>query len=107
METNGYFSFGQGLGAFDPVTSIVSSPLVAPYWVDNDLRNGGTASYEVHTTGSPVLEQVSSFIQTTEDDDFEGSWMILAEWRDVPLHDFFSSILGTERNPEVTRICTI
>jgi len=64
--------------------------VVAPYWSDNDIRQEGSVSYEVfqlRTTGAygdEVLDDVSSYIRERNmSSNFQGSFMILAEWTDV------------------------
>ena len=43
----------------------------------------GAVWYEVHTTGSPLLQQVNSFISSHEEISFGGTWMLVAEWNEV------------------------
>jgi len=64
--------------------------VVAPYWSDNDIRQEGIVSYEVfqlHATGSygdRLLDDVSSYIRERNvSSNFQGSFMIMAEWKDV------------------------
>jgi len=64
--------------------------VVAPYWTDNDIRKEGYVSYEVFQLqvtggyGDQLLDSVSSVIRERNVSlDFKGSFMILAEWRDV------------------------
>jgi len=64
--------------------------VVAPYWIDNDIRREGNVSYEVFQLqatgayGDQLLDVVSRLIRECNmSSDFKGSFMILAEWRDV------------------------
>jgi len=64
--------------------------VVAPYWSDNDIRREGNVSYEVFQLqatgayGDQLLNNVSSYIRERGmSSDFEGSFMILAEWEGV------------------------
>ncbi len=67
-----------------------SSPLdylVAPFWANVDISNRvGDVSYEVHSSDiSPeYINIVSSFISQQEQVQFNGRWMLLAEWNSVP-----------------------
>lgn len=98
VETNGYFSFDNGFGEYDPYAIVPRNrtlnpdlpferhpPIVAPYWLDNDLTLGGNATYEVHTSTSRHMEQVSNFISNKENELFSGVWMLVAQWTDIPL----------------------
>ncbi len=49
----------------------------------------GQVSYEVHSTrdagGSPSrLARVSEYLREKVNESFEGDWMLIGEWRDVP-----------------------
>ena len=60
--------------------------MVAPFWASNDISSRtGSISYEVHNSASSgsYLEQVSSFVSRSQEVQFEGTWMIVTEWRDV------------------------
>ena len=64
-----------------------SASFVAPYWVDNDPSSGGIISYEVHTASNPLLSQVSQYVSNNRGSQFCGTWMLVADWRDVPVFD--------------------
>ena len=70
---------------FEPeLFPIDSLYLVAPFWADVDIQGGvGDISYQVYSTGSPLLDTVNAFISDERDFDFNGSWMLLAEWNGV------------------------
>ena len=58
--------------------------LVAPFWADINIEGGmGNISYQVYSTGSPLLDTVNTFISDERDFNFNGRWMLLAEWNDV------------------------
>ena len=61
-----------------------TTPFIAPFWVDNDPSVRGNVSYEVHTTGSPLLNRVSDYISSNQGVQFRGTWMMVAFWWDVP-----------------------
>ena len=70
------------------------NPFIAPYWIDSDPSQGGFVSYEVFQENNEQLSEVNSFISQAESVEFSGSWMIVAQWDDVP-------VLGT--NETVSR----
>ena len=63
--------------------------VVAPYWDDVDIRIAGTISYEVHSRrgnnpgSNQLLDEVSSFVEDSIGQSFQGSWMLVAEWKEV------------------------
>ncbi len=69
---------------------------VAPFWADIDISSGGEIRYEVHTSASNTsfLATVSSFITAETESVFMGEWMLVAEWREVPLIDFVSAAVS-------------
>jgi fibulin 1/2 len=58
---------------------------VAPFWSDNDIRTYGSVCYEVfdQSSDSLIIEDVSEYISDQTGSDFEGTWMLLAEWNEV------------------------
>ena len=95
VGTNGYFSFGQGLTIAQPLL-YPNGPAftVAPFWADNDIREEGEISYEVHSSGSPLISEVNSFIRSRQGVEFAGTWMVIAEWFQV--HEYPYSVLFPE-----------
>ena len=86
---NGYISFGNPETSFNPSLFPGTSdtqPGVAPFWVDHDVRDGGSISYEIHTntTSAALLSQVNQFIRNQQQNMFAGIWMLVAEWDSVP-----------------------
>ena len=57
--------------------------VVSPFWADNDIRLAGEVSYEVHSGADSLLNGVSTFIRSYEENEFIGTWMLLAEWNQV------------------------
>ena len=62
--------------------------VVAPYWADHDIRREGEVCYETFhrgrsTTENSVLDRVSRYLRMNTMSDFSGTFMILAEWRNV------------------------
>ena len=64
--------------------------LVAPFWADVDIEKGvGNISYQVYSTGSPLLDIVNIIISDEENINFIGHWMLVAEWDSVS--EYFES----------------
>ena len=64
-----------------------SEYLVAPFWDDVDISGGvGDISYQVYSTGSPLLDTVNTIISDEENINFIGHWMLVAEWDGVPAY---------------------
>ena len=89
VGTNGYFSFDKVFTDYTPYEFPGSSKvsLVSPFFSDIDTSYGtGIIRYEVHTLSqSPtVLAEVSRIINEHTGEAFAGSWLLLAEWRNVP-----------------------
>lgn len=90
VETNGFFSFGErptmseSPSLFNGTNN--SGYRVAPYWSDIDTSTGGRVSYEIHTnkTSLILMNKVSKYIREREQNTFSGTWMLLAEWNNVP-----------------------
>ena len=64
-----------------------SSYLVAPFWAQNDISHRvGHVAYEVHDTenSETYLSLVSAYISGHQQVQFDGTWMLLAEWNSVP-----------------------
>ncbi|XP_065884099.1 mucin-like protein isoform X2 [Dysidea avara] len=62
--------------------------VVAPYWSDNDIRREGEVSYEIFEKGRSsyddvLLDRVNTYLTANMMTNFSGTFMILAEWRDV------------------------
>ncbi len=69
--------------------SIAHHSFVAPFWADVNIDNTdvvGEVSYEAHdsSTGGDLLDEVSSFVSEEEGVQFSGTWMLVAEWSNVP-----------------------
>ena len=61
---------------------------MAPYWSDNDIRREGEVSYEIFEKGRSsyddvLLDRVNTYLTANMMTNFSGTFMILAEWRDV------------------------
>jgi len=61
---------------------------VAPYWSDHDIRREGEVSYEIFekgrsSYGDMLLDRVNTYLAANVMTNFTGTFMILAEWKDV------------------------
>ena len=91
VSTNGYFAFDQALTIHVPYLFPGSGlySLVAPFFTDIDISRGvGQIRYEIHTTATSeyLLSNVSTLINEHMGMEFNGEWLLIAEWRDVPAY---------------------
>ena len=89
VGTNGYISFDKVFTDYTifefPGSEEVT--LVAPFFSDIDISKGtGNIKYEVHTlrNSEAVFSDINTIINEYMDADFSGSWLLLAEWKNVP-----------------------
>ena len=90
MTSNGYFSYGRESHLYNPVLfpeSVFYNNLVAPFWANYDLRKYGVISYEVHSTMTGLISIVNNYIQEEKDEDFVGTWMMVATFSELSLQD--------------------
>ena len=85
-------SFSEPIYSVITISFPVGAPgayVVAPYWDDVDLRHAGTVSYEIHSMrgnnpgSNQLLDEVSGFVENSTGQSFQGSWMLVAEWKEV------------------------
>ena len=101
VSTNGIISFGRPFSSHSPHlfpgTSFYNY-LVAPFWTDTDITEGvGEVSYLVYDKSqSESLSWVSTYISQQQQISFTGTWMLVAEWRDVPEYLGDTSIVSDE-----------
>lgn len=69
---------------------------MAPFWADNDLRPSGKVSYEIHNISTGYMSSVSRYIRQQTESTFEGSWMLVVEWKDIP-----------EYQSDIDKVCAI
>ena len=88
-------SFGEQFPVYSPelfpgtTATVHFGYLVAPYWVDGDLRRGGNITWEILTSGGSeiadqYLGQVSQFIEVQQNATFVGNWMLMVNYMRVP-----------------------
>ena len=102
VATSGYLSFGRRVASccintFENASSYDYT--VAPFLSNINASTDGDISYEVHTsTSSPsILSWYSSFIRSREGTTFSGTWIIIAEWKKVPLSWQLSNMVSSIR----------
>ena len=88
VGTNGYFTFdlfdGYAPFHFDEFTYM---SLVAPFFSDIDISGGvGEINYEIHTdvTSQSVISRIDAVISEHMQIDFNGKWLLVAQWDGVP-----------------------
>ena len=93
IGTNGIISFQQPFFHHLPYlfpsefTYISSAFVLAPFWSDVDITYAGSIKYEVHNhSNNSFLSQVSTFISNYTGSEFEGTWLLVAQWEQVPPH---------------------
>ena len=69
-----------------------------PFWDDTLTDNPydqGEVSYEVHTpdTSVELFNQIRDFIQEEDGTKFCGTWMLVAEWNQVPSREMVEMLL--------------
>ena len=110
MSTNGIISFSRPFTYHSPSLFPGSSFynfIIAPFWTDNDISRGvGQVSYWVYDneTESESIDFVSTFISQQEQVEFSGTWMLTAEWRDVPEYLGNTAIVKTSHRGNNVKI---
>ena len=87
VVTNGFFSFGNAITDFSPsLFPAEHNYLVAPFWADVNIAggNGGEILYEVHSGSNARIDEVSRFVSQQFSTTFQGQWMLITEWKEVP-----------------------
>lgn len=94
---NGLISFDLPYGSFFnqpfPGSFFISSRyLVAPFWDDANINNGGgQIYYEVHESGY-MLDLVSAYLRMQRPSEFQGTWMLVVFYDAVHPFGFFASV---------------
>ena len=84
MGSNGIISLGNTYNPYTNSKFPGSSGyyLLAPFWDDIDIADGGTISYETFQSGY-FLEQVNAYIQRQRPTAFNGTWMMSVYYKEV------------------------
>ncbi|OWF44878.1 Sushi, nidogen and EGF-like domain-containing protein 1 [Mizuhopecten yessoensis] len=100
VNTNGAISFQKTLSQFTPAPFPLQDhrSIVAPFWADVDIRNGGTVWYR-ETTDPAILQRATDEIRLYNPDqsDFHASWVFVSTWDNVAFYGA-STIGKTKRN---------
>ena len=98
MNTNGVLSLGRSFTDYSSggsnFDSVFSPPIIAPFWDDVNINNGGTINYR-QDFGSSIADQVQQDIINTLFPDvgsFSPSLVFVATWDRVEA--FSSSLRG-------------
>ncbi len=73
--------------------------LLAPFWSDVDTRAAGEVAYETHVSffnndGSDmILDQVNDFVSNYTGVEFDGTWLLVAEWKGVQSYPGTSTLV--------------
>lgn len=83
--------------------------LIAPYWIDADLRRGGNITWEIlvsdgGNTTNQYLSQVSEFIEEQQNTTFVGNWMMMVNYNRIPP---FLSVSPDRKNLQFYFICSL
>ena len=85
VGTNGYITFGSSAFTAYANTAFPGSSgqyIIAGFWDDIDIRNGGSIKYEIFESGY-LLDEVNEYLQRIRPTSFEGTWMLLANYDKV------------------------
>ena len=104
MNVNGVVSFGDSFSFYRPIlfpayrARLFYAYAVAPFWSDIGISIRGQVSWEILTPGvssfgDRYFSMVSQFIQNTQGVAFEGSWMMLANYDEVPPFSLLSDLV--------------
>ena len=69
--------------------------MVAPFLFDIDISGGvGQIDYEIHTvtTSQSILSEVNSLINEHTQTEFNGEWLLVATWDNVPPYGYNSIV---------------
>ena len=80
----------------------ISEYLVAPFWADVDIEEGiGNISYQVYSTGSPLLDTVNTIISDEENITFIGHWILVTEWDGVSAFSDSTNQVNITKNQHI------
>ena len=85
VGTNGYITFGTSAFTEYSNTAFPGTSgqyIVAGFWDDIDIRNGGSIRYEIFEDGY-FLDEVNEYITKIRPTSFEGTWMLVSSFEKV------------------------
>lgn len=89
VNTNGAISFLRTLNTFTPLPFPLSDGrrIVAPFWADVDIRNGGDVFYR-ETTNSTILQRATDDVRVYVPSQirFSAAWVFIATWDNVAFY---------------------
>ena len=91
MLSDGAITFDRGVRLNTPQMyplegDFSSLQVVSVFLADHDPRSGGSVRYRVDRNTTEDVKTVSEFIRNQNvSTSFEGVWMLVAEWKDVPM----------------------
>jgi len=89
VNTNGAISFQQVLSQFTPSPFPLSNGrrIIAPFWADVDITEGGTVWYR-ESTNETILKRASDEIKLYYPSQihFHASWVFIATWDNVSFY---------------------
>ncbi|OWF50292.1 hypothetical protein KP79_PYT23936 [Mizuhopecten yessoensis] len=101
VNTNGVISFLRTLSQYtpDPFPLSGSRRLIAPFWADVDIRNGGTVWYR-ETTSASILQRATDDVRLfyPSQSSFVAAWVFIATWDDVAFFGATTPDAATKRN---------
>uniref|UniRef100_A0A1X7ULA0 NIDO domain-containing protein n=2 Tax=Amphimedon queenslandica TaxID=400682 RepID=A0A1X7ULA0_AMPQE len=85
ISTNGLISLGTIYTAYSPNFFSITTPVIAPYWDDNDLRQKGQVHYAIitPTTNLSLCNQVNDYLSNSTGSSVSVEWILWAYWYDV------------------------
>lgn len=98
VNTNGILSFNIHYAVYRPVRfPIATYALIAVFWVDIDIRNGGGYIWYRQTTDVSTLQTATTEIRThlTGMSSFQATMVFIATWEDVAF--FGASTVGKNK----------
>ncbi|XP_069105864.1 protein mesh-like [Argopecten irradians] len=89
VNTNGAISFLGTLSQYTPESFPLSNSrrIIAPFWADVDIRNGGTVWYR-ETTDSSILQRATDEVRLyyPSQTSFRADWVFVATWDNVAFY---------------------
>ena len=101
VGSNGIISFGSAYNPFNNtlLSNVSGQYVVAPFWDDININNGGIISYEIFKFGY-YLEQVSAFIRRETSTYFTGTWMMNVYYQQVAPYSGFGQVNDSSEQPK-------
>ncbi|XP_060075248.1 sushi domain-containing protein 2-like [Ylistrum balloti] len=101
VNTNGVISFLGVVSQYtpDPFPLDNSRRLIAPFWADVDIRNGGTVWYR-ETTNTSILRRATEEVRLfyPSQSRFVAAWVFIATWDDVAFYGATTAAAAMKRN---------